>query len=31
LIYQGERAYAQPIPQTEIEAYNGSMKQNYNY
>lgn len=31
LVYQGERAYAQPIPQSEIEAYNGSLKQNYNY
>ncbi len=31
LIYQGERAYAQPIPQTEIEAYNGNLQQNYNY
>lgn len=31
LSYQGERAYAQPIPQSEIEAYNGTLQQNYNY
>lgn len=31
LIYQGERAYAQPIPQSEIDSYNGSLQQNYNY
>lgn len=31
LVYQGERAYAQPIPQCEIDAYNGTLKQNYNY
>jgi len=31
LVYQGERAYAQPIPISEIEAYNGTLKQNYNY
>lgn len=31
LIYQGERAYAQPVPQSEIDAYNGTLKQNYNY
>lgn len=31
LIYQGERAYAQPIPQSEIDAYNGNLPQNYNY
>lgn len=31
LVYQGERAYAQPIPQSEIEAYNGNLRQNYNY
>lgn len=27
----GERMYAQPIPLTEIERYNGDLKQNYNY
>ena len=31
LVYQGERAYAQPIPQSEIDAYNGGIQQNYNY
>lgn len=31
LVYQGERAYSQPIPQSEIEAYNGNLRQNYNY
>lgn len=31
LKYVGERAYAQPIPQTEIDSYNGTLKQNYNY
>ena len=31
LVYQGERAYSQPIPQSEIDAYNGGLKQNYNY
>ncbi len=31
LVYHGERCYAQPIPQTEIEAYNGNLQQNYNY
>lgn len=30
LVYQ-ERAYAQPIPLTEIERYNGGLVQNYNY
>lgn len=31
LTYHGERAYAQPIPKSEIEAYNGNLQQNYNY
>lgn len=31
LVYQGERAYSQPIPQSEIDAYNGTLQQNYNY
>lgn len=31
LVYQGKRAYAQPIPQSEIDAYNGALPQNYNY
>ncbi len=31
LVFQGERAYSQPIPQSEIEAYNGTLRQNYNY
>ena len=30
LIYR-ERGYAQPIPLTEIERYNGAIEQNYNY
>lgn len=29
--YIGERQYAQPIPLTEIERYNGGLKQNYDY
>lgn len=29
--YLGERCYAQPIPLTEIERYNGNLQQNYNY
>ncbi len=29
--YLGERGYAQPVPLTEIERYNGNLKQNYNY
>lgn len=29
--YLGERGYAQPIPLTEIERYNGGLQQNYNY
>ena len=29
--YLGERSYAQPIPLTEIERYNGALQQNYNY
>lgn len=29
--YLGERAYAQPIPLTEIERYNGNLKQNTGY
>ena len=31
LQYLGERCYAQPIPLTEIERYNGNLPQNYNY
>lgn len=31
LNYMGERCYAQPIPLTEIERYNGNLQQNYNY
>ena len=31
LTYIGERGYAQPIPKSEIEAYNGNLPQNYNY
>lgn len=31
LQYLGERCYAQPIPLTEIERYNGNIQQNYNY
>lgn len=31
LVYQGERGYSQPIPQSEIEAYSGKLQQNYNY
>lgn len=31
LDYLGERCYTQPIPLTEIERYNGTMKQSYNY
>ena len=31
LNYVGERCYAQPIPLTEIERYNGNLPQNYNY
>lgn len=31
LVYPGKRAYAQPIPQSEIDAYNGALPQNYNY
>lgn len=31
LQYLGERGYAQPIPLTEIERYNGNLPQNYNY
>lgn len=31
LVYNGERGYAQPIPKSEIEAYNGNLPQNYNY
>ena len=31
LNYLGERCYAQPIPLTEIERYNYTIKQNYNY
>ena len=31
LTYMGERGYAQPIPKSEIEAYNGNLPQNYNY
>ena len=31
LQYLGERGYAQPIPLTEIERYNGNLQQNYNY
>lgn len=31
LQYLGERCYAQPIPLTEIERYNGNLQQNYNY
>lgn len=30
LIYR-ERCYAQPIPLTEVERYNGNIQQNYNY
>lgn len=31
LQFLGERCYAQPIPLTEIERYNGKLQQNYNY
>lgn len=31
LNYLGERCYTQPIPLTEIERYNGTIKQSYNY
>ncbi len=31
LQYLGKRCYAQPIPLTEIERYNGNLPQNYNY